>query len=121
VPSALHELEVQRRILPRDVADFVQHLAREKGIISSAQEKRAYANAREIRKRARACVVIIGISKSVYWRRDEIIEIIECLRAENDLGANRLWKAGALFECLPFEGTKKMRLIQARESAVEVP
>jgi len=120
MPAALDELEMQGGIGARDVAHFIEHRGGKKRIVTCTEEKRWDANSCEVVQGARAGVIVVGVAKAVDGRRDHIIEVVECAGARHRLGADGAGKAHTLAERFPSERAEEMRLVEAREAAIEM-
>ena len=103
-----------------DRTNFVEHLARQEGIVDRAQEQRRYSNTGEKPNRTRTLVIIGGIGEAMNGRRHGIIEVVNGSGAVKTLPRHQIGVLFELRERFPSERPQKVVLIHARETAVNV-
>src|SRR5688572_27264443 len=77
VATTSNELQLERGIALGDAAHLVEHFRRKKWVVHCAQEERRDSNARQVVDGARLGVVIQRVTKPMYGRCYDIIEVPE--------------------------------------------
>src|SRR5688572_7953999 len=98
--TAADKLDFQRGVVTGDRANVVEHLGREKRIVSRAEEERGDTDAWQVVDGARLCVVVKRIAEAVHRCRHDVIEVPERAHTIERGGVAEVRMTGKLLPCL---------------------
>src|SRR5262249_42122789 len=120
VSASRKELDLYPRIAAGDASNLLEDIAREKRVVGSAEQKRRDTDSREKSNRARTCVVVICVGKSMDRSCDDVIKLEQCTCRADALTWGEARIPLQLRERLLSKRLEEVSLIHTRRPAVDM-